>query len=231
MGGGVVTRPKTQSIDVGFLALLTGLVLFPLYPKIGLASVTGTYIPLRLDDIITGLIAGAWLFQLRREQRWPHIPAVASVAVAWLVAGLLAVIVGAFLFRLSSPPTALLYWAKPAEYLLLGWIAFDRVRSEAQFRRLLTVVLATAAVVVVYGLLQRLGWAPSPPTYVPGATLGVVTSTFGDPHQLATYLGIVAALAIAAVPVRGRRALIAAVLLLVGSGYVIVQTGGRSEFV
>src|SRR5439155_337480 len=115
--------------------------------------------------------------------------------------------------------------------LVLGWIAFDRVRSEAQFRRLLTVVLATAAVVVVYGLLQRLGWAPSPPTYVPGATLGVVTSTFGDPHQLATYLGIVAALAIAAVPVRGRRALIAAVLLLVGSGYVIVQTGGRSEFV
>lgn len=216
--------------DIGYVALLAGLVLLPLYPKIGLLSFAGTYIPLRLDDLITGGVVGAWAAQLVREGIWPRTPRLAIPAIAWLAVGLAALAVGGFVARTVSPGTGLLYWAKPIEYLLLGWVAYDRVRDDRRLRQLIGVVIVTALVVVAYGILQWLHWAPTPPTYVPGATLGIVTSTFADAHQLATYIGIAAALSIAWVGIGTRGISAAALAVIAGGAWVLVQTGTRSEF-
>ncbi len=214
-----------------FGALLGAMLVFPLYPKIGLLSVGGTYIPVRLDDIITAIAVATWVVSLFSEKRMPRAPRLGYALAAWVGIGLVSVLVGAGLQGTVPWSTALLYWAKPIEYLLLGWMAFDLVTTPSRLRRFLIVVLATAGVVVLIGLLQSANLVPAPPTYVPGSTYGVLTSTFGDAHQLATYLALIALVTVAVWPDAGLGWRAVGVVFLVALSYVLVHTGGRSEFI
>lgn len=225
-----MTRPGRRANRVAFGALLLGLFVLPLYPKIGLVSVAGTYIPIRLDDVITVGVLLVWITDLLAERRLPRIPSLALPVVLWVAAGFVALVVGAALQHTITWGTGALYWAKPIEYLLLGWMAYDLVTTRRRITLFSGSILSAAAVVVAYGVLQRFGWAPTPPSYLPGSTLGVVTATFGDPHQLAGYLGLIAFIVIALWhQFNGLRLGLA--ILLVGLAYVLVHTGVRSEFI
>jgi O-Antigen ligase len=226
-----LTQNRSGAGSVSFGTLLLALFLFPLYPKIGLVPISGTYIPIRLDDVITVGATVAWGVSLIAERRRPRIPPLAGFAVAWLLAGLVALIVGAGLQHTISATTGAFYWAKPIEYLLLGWMAFDLVTSRKRLKSVLTVILASAAVVIMYGLLQRLGLTPPPPTYIPGASFSVLTSTMSDPHELAIYLGLVAVIVMALWQYASTRWRLVGSAFLVALAYVLVHAGVRSEFI
>ena len=49
---------------IASIGLLAALFVLPLYPKIGLVSVSGTYIPVRFDDLIIAFAAAVWLAAL-----------------------------------------------------------------------------------------------------------------------------------------------------------------------
>lgn len=211
--------------------LLAALFLLPLYPKISLVSISGTYVPIRLDDIITVGAMVAWGSSLIVERRRPQVPPVTGQALGWLLAGLVALLVGAELQHTISASTGTFYWAKPIEYLFLGWMTFDLVARRRRLDSTLAVILVSATIVLIYGLLQSPGSVPAPPTYLPGSATGRVTSTFADPHELGVYLGLIAILVVsvwhlAPILVRSIGALFLIVL-----AYVLVQTGVRSEFV
>ena len=227
-----VTVEGRPARDVAFGGLLLALVLLPLYPKISLVSVGGTYIPVRFDDVIFVGAMAVWAAQLWREWRRPHVPPFLRAARWWLVLGLVSVVIGVGVLNTVGLSTSLLYWAKPIEYLLLGWLAYDLVRDPARVRLVLAVIYGTALLVIGYGLLERWGWVGTPATYVVhGNGFGVVTSTFGDRHQLSMYLGMLLLLGVVLVRQVSRPWRIAAVVAAVLAVYVMSQTATRSEYV
>ncbi len=227
---GSVIRSRNH-LDIGMVALLSALVVLPLYPKVGLIAVSGTYIPVRLDDFVTIAVIGAWFVTLYRDRRLPRVPPIASAVLVWLGFGLIALAIGAGLLGTVGWGTGALFWAKPIEYLALGWVAYDLVDRPERLRLMLCVIFATASIVVTYALLERLGWVPHAPNYANDVTVRrVLGSTMGDSHQLATYLGVTLLLAVALwheAPPRVRA------VSLMGFGvaaYVLVHAAGRSEF-
>ncbi len=213
------------------LAFLAALFLFPLYPKIGLIRVQGTYIPVRIDDLIVAALALIWIAALVRARRWPEFPRTVSLlALAWIACGLVALVIGAFLLNTVALLEGFAYWAKPIEYLLLGLIAYDLVRTGSlNPRAVLVTVFAAAAVVVAYGLLERAGVLPRLPGQSP--IPNSVLSTVGDPHELATYLGIIVILGIALWhrapgPMRGLL-----VAIVIGGAGVMFFTAARTEWI
>ena len=218
-------------VDAGMVALLAALVILPLYPKVGLIAVSGTYIPVRLDDFVTLAVLGGWAITLYRARRLPRLPPIAAPVVAWLAIGLLAVALGAGLLGTINWGTGALFWAKPIEYLGLGWAAYDLVDRPERRRLVLYVIFATASIVVAYTLLERFGWLPHAPNYATDVTVSrVLGSTMGDSHQLATYLGVVLLMAIALWHRAPRPARVAGLVGFGISAYVLVHAAGRSEF-
>lgn len=210
-------------------ALLTILVVFPLYPKVGLVGVSGTYIPVRIDDVLIAALVALWVGTLVRDRRRPAIPPIARRALAWIACGLLSLVVGALALRSISGSRGLLYWGKSLEYMLLAWIAYDAaLRSDMRRPALIAVALASM-LVIVYGVLQGFGAAPAAPTYSPYAVWGRVTSTMADPHELATYLGIVGLVAVGCWSGLGPRGRALTALGLLAGAFVLAGTGTRSE--
>jgi hypothetical protein len=218
-------------IDVGFLAILAALVILPLYPKVGLFAVSGTYIPIRLDDFVTLGVIGAWGVTLVGERRLPRIPPIWLPIVAWLGLGLVALAIGAAALNTVNWGTGGLFWAKPIEYLALGWAAYDLVDRPGRLRVVLSAVFVAASIVVAYALFERFGWLPHAPNYATDVALRqVLGSTMGDSHQMATYLGVVVLVGIAAWHLAPRPARIAAFVGFGLTGYVLLHAAGRSEF-
>ena len=217
-------------IDLGMVALLAALVILPLYPKVGLIAVSGTYIPVRLDDFLLVAVLAAWATSLYRDRRLPRVPPVAPTVVVWLGLGLVSLAIGAGVLGTVGWGTGALFWAKPIEYLALGWVAFDLVDRPSRLRLVLCTIFATASIVVGYALLERFGSVPHAPNYATDVTVRqVIGSTMGDSHQLASYLGVVILMGIA---LWHRAAPVARATSLLGLGacaYVLVHAGGRSR--
>jgi O-antigen ligase len=138
---------------------------------------------------------------------------------------------GAFVLGSIGALTGLAFWAKPIEYLLLGWVCYDLVRTQAiSIRTVLLPVLAAAAIVIGYGVAEHFTLVPR----LPGQRVqaGVPISTIGDTHELAGYLGIVSLLLVAlwhrATSTLGRAVALLGIALAIAT---IFYTGARSEFV
>lgn len=224
-------RPPAVRPGVADVALLAALVLYPLYPKVGLVPVTGTYIPVRLDDVLTAIVALAWAAGLVRQRRAPVVPGtISALAGAWVICGLISLIIGAVILRSVPPLTGLAFWAKPLEYLLLGMIGFDLVRSrQLSVRAVLAAVFLGGAIVTGYGLLERLGLVPPFPFTTP--IPGVLTSTIGDPHELASYLGLLLVFGVALWPSLNTRLRLLAAAGAVLAAWVMFNSGARSEYI
>ena len=206
-------------------------MILPLYPKVGLIAVSGTYVPVRLDDFVTLAVLGGWALTLVGERRLPRVPSIALPVVVWLGLGLVALAIGAGLLRTINWGTGLLFWAKPIEYLALGWAAYDLVDRPGRLRLVLYAIFATASIVLAYAVLERFGWVPHAPNYATDVTARrVLGGPMGDSHQLATYLGVVLLMGIALWHRVPRPARIAGLVGFAVSAYVLVHAAGRSEF-
>ena len=212
--------------------LLLTLLLLPIYPKVGLIAVSGTYIPVRADDLLIGVLGLIWVAGLLAERRRPEVPGlIGNTAALWVAVTFVSLLVGAFALGSIGVLTGLAFWAKPIEYLLLGWVCYDVVRTQrVSIRALLAPVLAAAAIVIGYAIAEHFMLVPRLPGQ--GTQAGVPISTIGDTHELAGYLGIVSLLLVAlwhrATTTFSRAAVLLGLTLGIAT---IFYTGARSEFV
>ena len=214
------------------IGLLVALFALPLYPKIALVGVSGTYIPLRLDDLIVACAAAVWIVALAVSRRLPAAPRELTAAVTlWLGVTLIALVVGAFVLDSVGIVEGAAFWAKPIEYVLLGLMAYDLVRNGwLPIRFILATVLASAAIVTGYGVAEHFGLVPHLPGQIPPP--GGTTSTLGDLHELASYLGLIIVLAVCLFHDAASRPARLALVVLVGAAILVqFSTGARSEYI
>ena len=181
--------------------ILAVLIIFiPLYPKFPLTSVTGTYVAIRLDDIIVAA-AVFFLFLDQLIRGFPLLKLTISKALfAYYVAILLSFIFAVLVFQTDSISILALNTLRRFEYSSLIFFAIAAINSWQDFSfTYISMVFATVGV-IVYGFGQKYLRFPVVSTmnseFSKGQLLQMdvwtrISSTFAGHYDLAVYLSVV----------------------------------------
>jgi len=184
-----------------FRPLLAVLILFiPLYPKFPLFSVKGTYVAIRLDDIVMTLAILIWLiFQIKH--RFP----IFKQKITWLflvyfVAIIVSFINATLIYQTDAPKLLLLHLVRRFEYISLFFITLESVKSLYDFKFFYIFSLISAILVSVYGYGQKYFNFPIISTmnseFSKGQLLRMdiwtrISATFAGHYDLAAYLSVI----------------------------------------
>ena len=176
------------------------LVFIPLYPKLPLFDIRYTWVYIRLEDIVVGLVVGIWLIQLARRKISLKTPLSIPIFVYWFF-GLLSLLHVIFVLANELwhffPHLAILHYARRIEYMVLFLIAAASVKNLRSLKKYILVIGVTLFLVCLYGFGQKfLGWpafltmneefAKGYPLYLPPTAR--ITSTFAGHYDLAAFL-------------------------------------------
>lgn len=130
------------------------LVFIVLFPKVPLAAVPGNTTPLRVDDVVLGLVLGGWL--VRRLARWDaSVPAspITPHLVAYLGAALVSTLVGIAALT-TDVGAGVFHFVRFVEYALLYYFFFSSVRPD-ELRDVLRLFTFTWLVVAGLWIVQH----------------------------------------------------------------------------
>lgn len=184
-----------------FRPLLAILILFiPLYPKFPLFNVSGTYVAIRLDDIVMALAILIWfIFQIKN-----HFP-IFKQKITWFflvyfVAIIVSFVNATLIYQTETPKLLLLHLVRRFEYMSLFFIAIESVKTHFDFKFLYFFSLVTAVLVSVYGYGQKYFEFPIISTmnseFSKGQLLQMniwtrISATFAGHYDLAAYLSVI----------------------------------------
>lgn len=189
---------KKFSLLRPILAIL--IIFIPLYPKFPLASVAGTYVAIRLDDIIVSVALLFWLiYQLRHK-----FPVIKEPVTKLFAAYLLAIIisfVNAFFINQTEPVNILvLHLLRRFEYISLFFLTISTTKEYPHLKEFYTFLTLATAGVIAYGFGQKYFSLPVISTmnseFSKGQLLQMdnwtrISSTFAGHYDLAAFLSIV----------------------------------------
>jgi hypothetical protein len=190
--------PKKFSLLKSVLAIL--IIFIPLYPKFPLANVTGTYVAIRLDDIVVAL-AVLILFFYQLKNRFPIFKA----KITWLTFAYFAAITASLAYALLISQTDLttvlvLNYLRRFEYISLLYLTISTVKDKTDFKFTYVCSLIAAIGVIIYGLGQKFFYFPVISTmnaeFSQGQLLQMdvwtrISATFAGHYDLAVYLSVI----------------------------------------
>ncbi len=184
-----------------FRPIIAVLILFiPLYPKFPLESVTGTYVAIRIDDIV---IAIAILFWLTHQiiHKFPVFKIKITKFFLVYFMAIIASFVTAFLiYQTESTNILILHLLRRFEYMSLFFIALNSIKSISDFRFSYIFLLISTFFISVYGYGQKYLQFPVISTmnseFSKGQLLQMnvwtrINSTFAGHYDLAAFLSVV----------------------------------------
>lgn len=189
---------KKISILRPILAVL--IIFIPLYPKFPLANVTGTYVAIRLDDIVITLAVIIWLFY-QLKNRFPILKSKAT----WLTFAYFSAITASLAYAIlisqtDSHSVLLLNYLRRFEYLSLFYLTISAIKDRHDFKfSYLSMLFATIGV-IIYGLGQKFLSFPVISTmnaeFSQGQLLQMdvwtrISATFAGHYDLAVYLSLI----------------------------------------
>lgn len=200
-----------QELSLVFKKYLFWWVLFlsvfiPLYPKFPLFSVPGTYVSVRVEDVLIAVVILWWL--IATYPSWKKILNLAETeafVVFWAV-GLLSLFAGIFLTQTVTPHLGFLHFLRRIEVMSLFLIALTTLENKKQLKIWLMTMLVVVGVVVLYGFGQKFFDFPVVSTtnkeFSKGLILSLtpdarVNSTFAGHYDLAIFLSVFITLAAA----------------------------------
>lgn len=184
-----------------FRIILAVLILFiPLYPKFPLLSVSGTYVAIRLDDIVVGLSFLFWfLYQLKKK--FPFFKQkITPLFIAYFIAIAISTLSAFFIFQTTSLSILLLNTFRRFEYISLFFITIEGIKSSKDFFYPYIFLLLSLVGIAVYGYGQKYFQFPVISTmneeFSKGQLLQMnvwtrISSTFAGHYDLAAYLSLV----------------------------------------
>lgn len=174
-------------------------VFIPLYPKFPLLNVQGTFVAIRIEDIVIALTVGLWgiYIILSNQVRILLKDKLIQALLLFFVVGAFSVFSATFLTHSVSWHLSLLHFFRRVEFMLLLPIAATVIKTKRQLIIILILLSITVAAVNLYGLGQQyLDWPVISTTnsefskglilrLTPGAR---VNSTFAGHYDLAVFL-------------------------------------------
>ncbi len=183
-----------------FYLLLALVVFIPLYPKLPLFGVGGTYVAVRVEDFFIFLTGILWfILHFNDLGRYLKQPIYRAFLLFWSI-GLLSLISAFTITYFVTPHLGILHWLRRVEYMSLFIFAATTIKSEAQVKIILKVFLTATIFIIFYGFGQQ--WLNFPVIsttnreFSKGLILFLspearVNSTFAGHYDLAAYLTVV----------------------------------------
>lgn len=194
--------PKFLSLfDRYFFWWLLGLVAFILlYPKFPLVNVPGTYVAVRLEDVLVASTTLVWLIAKLPQLKTILTEKIYLIFLLFWLAGLLSLLSAVVITQSIAPHLGILHWLRRVEYMSLFIMAATTLTSTAQVKDILRVGLVVTLIVIIYGFGQL--WLDFPVIsttnreFAKGLVLHLtpdarVNSTFAGHYDLAAFLAIV----------------------------------------
>lgn len=178
---------------------VTLLVFIPLYPKFPLLNVPGTFVAIRLEDLLIAITMVTWFSyilvtsQLRELLRDKLIRA---MLLFWGI-GLLSLFSSVFLTQTITPHLGVLHYLRRVELMMLLPIGYYAVTKRQQLRSAMLILTPVVLLINLYALGQKyLSWPVISTTnseFSKGLILYLtpdarVNSTFAGHYDLAIFL-------------------------------------------
>lgn len=194
--------PKLSKV---FEIVLFGLIAFlfsfiPLYPKFPLENISGTFVAIRLEDLLIASLLIIWMAYMFYSKRWKELLK-DKLTIGFFIfffIGFISLISGIYLTHsVTVPHLGMFHYFRRIEFMLLLPVVFTVVKSRKQVFGILGIISVTVLLVNIYALGQRyLNWPVISTTnsefakglilyLTPGAR---VNSTFAGHYDLAVYL-------------------------------------------
>lgn len=225
-----------------FLLVLFLFAFIPLYPKFPLFNVSGTFVAVRLEDVLIALTVGAWAIYLilTNQLKSAIFDKLNQVILLFFFIGLVSTFSAIFLTHSVTPHISILHFLRRIEYMILLPVVATVIKTKRQFIAALIILFFTVFAVDVYALGQQyLDWPVISTTnsefskglilrLTPGAR---VSSTFAGHYDLATFLAM-AIVMMTAVFFALKKIYKVPVILVAGfSLLILIITAARQSFV
>lgn len=188
---------KTLNIFRPIIAIL--ILFIPLYPKFPLGSVTGTYVAIRIDDIVVAIAILFWLIH-QIIHKFPVFKLKITKLFLVYFMAIIASFVTAFLIYQTEPTNILiLNLARRFEYISLFFIAINSIKSITDFKFSYVFLLISTFFVSFYGYGQKYLQFPVISTmnseFSKGQLLQMnvwtrINATFAGHYDLAAFLSV-----------------------------------------
>lgn len=189
---------KNINIFRPIIAIL--LFFIPLYPKFPLIGVTGTYVAIRLDDIVIAISILIWLiYQI--IHKFPVFKVkITKLFLVYFLAIIASFVTAFLIYRNTTPDNILiLHLLRRFEYISLFFIALNSINSTQDFKLSYIFLLISTFFVSIYGYGQKYLQFPvistmnsefSKGQLIKMSTWTRINSTFAGHYDLAAFLSV-----------------------------------------
>lgn len=180
------------------------LFFIPVYPKLPIFDVLGTWVYIRLEDFLVAILIGLFLATKVYEKRFSDSRLTFPILFYWIIGALSVVFSLVFIGpKLSNyfPHLTVLHYLRRIEYMMLFFLAYETVaRNEKRLNLAIWAIAIAVATIVIYGIGQKFIGFPAYLTmneeFAKGVPLRLpptarIVSTFGGHYDLAAYLVLV----------------------------------------
>ena len=182
-----------------FFVLLVLAIFIPIYPKFPLFDVSGTFVAIRLEDILIALSVGlVMLLNFKRIPWLIHQPITQAFLLFWGV-GLISLVSAVFLTQTVNTNVGILHYLRRIEYMSLFFVGWLAIKNIHQLKTLLLAMMVTTVFIVIYGLGQVYAEFPVISTTNKEFSKGLIlaltpgarpNSTFAGHYDLAAFMSV-----------------------------------------
>ena len=183
-----------------FYAVIALSVFIPLYPKFPLAEVSGTYVAIRLEDVLLLLLILFWgVVNIGKVKTILKSRITQAFLLFWFI-GFVSVLSGIIVTGTVQPSLGMLHFLRRIEYMLPFLVAATTIQNIRQAKIFAYAMFITAAIVTLYGFGQIYLQFPVISTtnseFSKGQILTLTpgarpNSTFAGHYDLAAFLSMV----------------------------------------
>lgn len=225
-----------------FYLVLFLFAFIPLYPKFPLLNIAGTFVAIRLEDVVIALTIGLWLIYLLYSKNLRPLlkDKLIQAILLFLFTGAVSFFSAVFLTHTATAHIGIFHFLRRVEFMMLLPVAATVVKTRKQFIWILIFLALTVLSVNIYALGQQyLDWSVISTTnseFSKGLILRLtggarVNSTFAGHYDLAVFLAMAISMLTALFFAAGKKVKAAIVLLGLLSLAVLVMTAARLSFV
>lgn len=239
----MITKIIIANMDRVLLSMVLFLFAFiPLYPKFPFLNISGTFVAIRLEDLLIALTLGIWAVYLiyHKDLNFFTKNNTGKAFLAFFFIGILSLFSALFLTHTIVPHLGFLHFFRRVELMLLLPVVATVVTTKKRLTLVLIVLFFTLVSVNVYGLGQQyLDWPVISTTnsefskgqlltLTPGAR---VNSTFAGHYDLAVFLNMALVLLVVLFFAVKRKFKLIILLVSLPSLFLLISTAARVSFV